>query len=283
MTPDAGPVDPGHAAEAEWLPRWGLIAAGDPFTTASSTLTPVLTAEGQPAMLKLSHSDEETRGGAVLAAWNGHGAARVLRRQGEAVLLERADDPDLLVRLVEGGRDEEATRILCQTARRLHAESDAVLAADPTPELVPLETWFRELFAHADDSPLQRRGADLARQLIADRRDERVLHGDVHHGNVLHFGERGWLAIDPKGLVGERTFDYANLLCNPSPAIALRSGRLERQFAVVTDAAGLDPARLAAWLVAWSALSSTWFALDGADALAASAALIGERAATLVT
>lgn len=51
-----------------------------------------------------------------------------------------------------------------------------------------------------------------------------VLHGDVHHGNVLNFGARGWLAIDPRGLVGERAFDHANLLCNPDVATAAASG-----------------------------------------------------------
>ena len=58
-------------------------------------------------------------------------------------------------------------------------------------------------------------------------------------------------------------------------------GRLERQFGVVVDATGLEPARLADWLVAWCALSSTWFTIDDDPRLAASAAAIGERALTL--
>lgn len=47
-----------------------------------------------------------------------------------------------------------------------------------------------------------------------------VLHGDLHHGNVLDFGPLGWLAIDPKGLHGESGFDYANILSNPDRASA---------------------------------------------------------------
>ncbi len=108
-----------------------------------------------------------------------------------------------------------------------------------------------------------------------------MLHGDLHHGNVLDFGERGWLAIDPKGLLGEAAFDYCNLLCNPSHERALAPGRLERQFGVVVEATGTEAARLADWLVAWSALSSTWFALDDDPRLAESAAAIGERAEAL--
>ena len=101
------------------------------------------------------------------------------------------------------------------------------------------------------------------------------------HGNVLDFGERGWLAIDPKGLLGDAAFDVCNLLCNPSHERALEPGRLERQFGVVVAATGFEPARVADWLVAWCALSSTWFAIDDDPRLAASAAAIGELALTL--
>jgi streptomycin 6-kinase len=66
------------------------------------------------------------------------------------------------------------------------------------------------------------------------------LHGDIQHGNILDFGSRGWLAIDPKGLIGERSFDYANLFCNPEAAVALAPRRLARQVDVVAEAAGLS-------------------------------------------
>jgi streptomycin 6-kinase len=57
--------------------------------------------------------------------------------------------------------------------------------------------------------------AETAADLLATQRDVVVLHGDMHHENILKFSSRGWLAIDPKGLVGERGFDYANIFCKP--------------------------------------------------------------------
>lgn len=280
---DLGPVDPGHAADAAWLRRWRLRPVGDPHTTASSTLTPVLTDDGTPAMLKIAHTDEEQRGADLLAALDGRGAARMLRRDGEASLIERATGPGDLVELVRSGRDDEATRILCGTAAVIHAASGSVLGDDAPPRLLELRTWYRHLFTYADElTPLHRRGADFAAALLDDARDEVVLHGDLHHGNVLDFAERGWLAIDPKGLFGERTFDYCNLLCNPSHERALEPGRLERQFGVVIAESGVESGRLARWLVSWCALSSTWFAIDDDEAHAESAAAIGELATTLV-
>ena len=128
----------------------------------------------------------------------------MLRRNGTAMLLERATGGRDLVRMAEGGEDDEATRIICDAADRIHAASDAVLGSDDPPELVDLPTWFRRLFSEADRlGPFHRRGADAAEALLDDPRDPVVLHGDLHHGNVLDFGERGWLAIDPKGLLGE--------------------------------------------------------------------------------
>lgn len=89
-----------------------------------------------------------------------------------------------------------------------------------------------------------------------------VLHGDMHHGNVLNFGARGWLAIDPKGLIGERYFDHANLFCNPSDELVFRPGRLSRQLGIVAEAAHLDRARLLRWIVAWAGLSAAFLIGD---------------------
>lgn len=90
-----------------------------------------------------------------------------------------------------------------------------------------------------------------------------MLHGDVHHQNILDFGSRGWLAIDPKRLRGERGFDYANLFCNPDVETAVAAGRLARQVEVVVEAAGLERKRLLQWIVAWAGLSATWWLQDG--------------------
>ncbi|MBT2499046.1 hypothetical protein J7E25_08050 [Agromyces sp. ISL-38] len=270
------------AVATEWLERWRLSLDGAVFQTETSTLAPAHTATGQAVMLKISHIDEEQRGSLLLAAWSGHGAARVLEHEGDAVLMERATGPRSLAHLSVSGSDAAATDVLCETAAVLHAASADVLDSPEPPELVPLRTWFRDLFAQADGlTAFHRRGADIALALLDDERDVVALHGDVHHANVLDFGERGWLAIDPKALLGERAFDYANLCCNPSPEFALEPGRLESRLAQVADSAALPPERFARWLIAWCALSSTWSALDGDAERAASVARIGERAAAL--
>jgi streptomycin 6-kinase len=240
------------------LARWDLVPDGEPIETPSSLLLAVRY-DGAPAMLKIAREEEERRGGAVMAWWKGDGVARVLAQHGEALLLERANGPRSLAAMVAAGKDDEASRILCEVTMRLHAPR-----AGPSPELVPLTRWFEALAPAARTHGGLLAEADaIAQALLDDPRDVVVLHGDIHHGNVLDGGERGWLAIDPKGLLGERTFDFVNILRNPDPATALTPGRFQRQVAVLATAASVERQRLLDWTLAFAGLSAAWHLADG--------------------
>ncbi|MCA8000555.1 aminoglycoside phosphotransferase family protein [Burkholderia metallica] len=244
-----------------YLGLWGLVSDGGPILTASGGLLPVVW-QGRPAMLKVATCDEERRGNALIAWWNGHGTAQVWQRDGDAILLERAQPAPTLAGFSASGHDDDAMRIACDVVARLHAYR-APAPTEP-PEVVSLHDWFHSLLSDASGSDVLRRSATVARQLLAaPAGDEVVLHGDIHHGNILHFGERGWRAIDPKGLRGERAFDYANLFCNPTHDIAVDPVRFERRVTVVADAAQLDRRRLLQWILAWSGLSAVWLIEDG--------------------
>lgn len=239
-----------------YLTRWSLTADGEPIVTQSSRLLPVRQ-NGVPAMLKVAVEPEEKWGGFLMVWWNGEGAARVLAYEGDALLLERADDNEALAQLAKASEteDDEASLIICTVAANLHAPRN-----EHPPELVPLSRWFQELEpAAARYGGVLVESAAMARELLSEPQDVAILHGDLHHGNVLDFGSRGWLAIDPKRLAGERAFDFANIFCNPNEEQALRPGRMERQSYVVAEAAGLDRTRLLKWILAYAGLSAAWY------------------------
>ena len=244
---------------AIYLARWNLEAAGEPLKTPSAVLLPVQR-DGMPAMLKVAHEIEERRGGRLMAWWQGDGAARVLAEDEGVLLLERATGPRSLTAMAYAGRDEDdaATRILCATARRLHGHR-----GERPSSLVPLDIWFEPLLQAPDQSGLIAEARSIARVLLAEARETTVLHGDLHHGNVLDAGERGWVAIDPKGLLGDRAFDYVNLLRNPDEAKALESGRFAHQVEITANAAALDRTRLLQWTLAFTGLSAVWILSDG--------------------
>lgn len=243
------------------IEAWDLAPDGPPFRTPSSWLQPVRLGQAA-AMLKLPFEDEERRGGQVLAWFDGRGAARVLRIDREAVLTERlADDIDLTV-MAESSTagDEEACGILCGVVAALHADQPS-----PPPQAQPLRPWFAALERRAGDPRLAPAWSAADRLLVRDR-EPRVLHGDIHHANVLHDPARGWRAIDPKGLHGPRGYDYANLLRNPLSARAREAGRLERLSARVADLSGLPRDEVLGWSLAHAGLSAAWSLDAGEDA-----------------
>jgi streptomycin 6-kinase len=204
---------------------------------------------------------EEQRGALSLRYFGGHGAVRLLRYAEGAHLMEYAAG-DELVTLVEHGEDENATRIIAQVIGQLHSvPQDA-----PQHGLAPLDSWFGALFSkaaadrQAGIASIFVRGAALTKRLLADQRDIRVLHGDIHHYNIRQ-SPRGWLAFDPKGLVGERTYDCANTLCNPMPDC--------HNEAPLTNAAiladiSLDLSRVLAFTYAYACLNASWWVMAGA-------------------
>ncbi len=246
-----------------YLVKWNLVADGELVLTTSSLLLPVRAA-GAAAMLKVSADPQERVGGTLMEWWDGAGAARVLAREGDALLMERATGTRSLAMMSRSGRDAEACRALCAAARDLRASRP-----DQPPALTPLEARFHDLVpAAARHGGIMSRSAAAARTLLSAPRDVAVLHGDLHHGNVLDFGDRGWLAIDPKGLIGERGFDYANLFCNPDlsdpvPPVATRPDVFASRVALVADLAGLERDRLLFWVLAWAGLSAAWIIDSG--------------------
>jgi streptomycin 6-kinase len=251
----------------KYLERWQLTPDGDPVITRGSRLLPVRAA-GVPAMLKIALDAEEKFGGMLMSWWDGQGAARVFAHEENALLMERAEGPGSLLDMALTGRDDEASKIICDVVAQLHAPR-----LHPPPALVPLAQWFQPLplaaMKHSGDRGCEPEYdifptcAAVAARLLQSPRDVVVLHGDIHHGNVLDFGVRGWLAIDPKHVVGERGFDYVNLFCNPELATVRAPGRLTRQLEVVAEAAGLERERLLQWIVAYAGLSAAWFLEDG--------------------
>ncbi len=253
---------------AHYLAAWRL---SNPQLLAQTMTSQVytVTSDDTPAVLKLlaAAEREEQRGALALRHFDGRGAVRLLRADAGAHLLEYAAGDELFT-LVARGEDEQATRIIALVLGQLHgAAQDA-----PPAGLVPLEQWLVALFARAAAdqqagvASIYVRGAAVAADLLATQRDVCVLHGDIHHYNIRH-SPRGWLAFDPKGLLGERTYDCANALCNPVlPELVFDPARLLRNAAILADSLDLALPRVLAFTYAYACLNASWWLdLGGPD------------------
>jgi streptomycin 6-kinase len=181
--------------------------------------------------------DEANYEADALALWNGDGAVRLLRSDParRALLIHRARPGTDLSALPE----DEANAAAVAVARRLWRP-----AKRGDPFLSIGERAARDL-EHLDDTHSL---VPVARSLFATMSfaETTLLHGDYHHYNVLRSGN-GYLAIDPKPLVGEPEFDVPPFLWNPHGELP-SLGRTERRIAAFA-AAGLDPKRIREWAI----------------------------------
>lgn len=244
-----------------YLAMWNLSVPQLLMQTMTSHIYTV-TYETETVILKLlspSETDEQ-RGAVALRYFDGHGAVRLLRYDEGAHLMEYAAG-DELVKLVERGEDESATRIIAQVIQQLHSVPQNI----PHDGLFLLERWFEALFNKAASDrqagidSIYVRSASLAKRLLVDQREVRVLHGDIHHRNIRKTS-RGWLTFDPKGLIGERTYDCANTLCNPvMPELVHNETRLLTNAAILADTLALDLSRVLAFTYAYACLNASWW------------------------
>lgn len=252
-----------------YLMAWQL---SDPLPLARTATSHVYTVswKSETVVLKVltDHGWEEQRGAAALRCFDGRGAVRLHRSDAAAQLLEYARGEELIA-LVERGDDEAATRVIAAILEQLHDQLRKGPQGEHRDGLSPLKDWFRALFnkAEADRAAgvetISMRGADMAARLLAAPKEVRVLHGDIHHRNIRQ-SARGWLAFDPKGLVGERTYDCANTLCNPFRGQARYDElvhdekRLLTNARILSDALGIELVRVLQFTFAYACLSAAW-------------------------
>lgn len=247
--------------------HWDCAPDGGIFFTHSSLLWPV-TAGGEKLMLKIARpDDDEAHAADMLRYYNGHGAVKVVKSNGSIQLLERLEtdaNRPTLEQMVIAGQADVATHIICDVIGQLHA---APPPPQPLENLIPFRTRSNEMRQHvdkgrvkADVRPLFQFAYDLCDKLIAETQDtQRPLHGDIHHGNILH-SHRGWLAIDPKGIMGPRVYEYANTLFNPvsTTAITADPAHMDRQAGIIAERAELDKKLLLQFAFLHSLQCAAW-------------------------
>jgi streptomycin 6-kinase len=120
--------------------------------------------------------------------------------------------------------------------------------------------------------PFPAKVVDKAEQLfaglLASAAAPVLLHGDLHHENILQAKRRPWLAIDPKGVVGEPAYEVGALLRNPIPHMFEESPdnlrrRQARRLDILAEMLNIDRQRLWGWSLAQAVLSAWWSYEDG--------------------
>jgi streptomycin 6-kinase len=247
----------------ERVRAWG-VAVERTLETPSSVVA-FGTRGGEPVVLKVVRREgDEWRSGEVLEAFGGRGIVRVHEHIPGAMLLERLGPGTPLVARVLGGNDEEATDVLADVIGRMSIQDSNLR------RFTPIEDSGRGFDRYLAGGDLQiprelvEHGRWVYAGLCASQGERRLLHGDLHHYNVLFDSRRGWVAIDPKGVVGEMEYEVGALLRSPgAPEVFASREVFERRVRCCASRLELDEGRMVGWGFAQAVLLAIWRVEDG--------------------
>lgn len=212
--------------------------------------------------------DELTSELAALRLFNGESACRLIEADEEKgfLLLERLFPGEMLVTLKD---DEEATHIAAEVMKRIWRPGFDIPDAA---KFIKLSDWFdglkelRKMF-NGRTGPLNEKIVDRVEKsvsdLLAENQNPVLMHGDFHHYNVLS-SERGWLIIDPKGVIGPACYEVGPLLINPWGELIHLNGLpqiTKRRIDILHEHLGFERERIHAWGLA-HAILSVWWSLE---------------------
>jgi streptomycin 6-kinase len=222
-------------------------------------------ADGTLAVLKIGFPKDREFQTEInaLEVFDGKGINRLLEadREKAVILIERVVPGEPLSALID---DDEATRLIVSAMKKLHR---------PLPEnhnfITPLE-WSNAIpelreKCKGSTEPLPAYLVDAAEtlfeELIASSADPVLVHGDLHHDNILHSYTKGWVVIDPKGVAAEPAYEVAAMIRNPYEKLKSISNLqplLDRRLTILADELGIDRPRLHQWCLAQTVLSAVW-------------------------
>lgn len=173
-----------------------------------------------------------------------------------AFLMERLEPGHSLRTLVQRGDDDGATRIICHTIQSLQSHQQKQVEFTHLSELAGNLSVLKN---HLDNRTLSK-AESLFHELTINSTQDVILHGDLHHDNILSTGST-WKVIDPHGYVGDPVFEVGSMIYNfwdcfpPDRSIAQA---VERRLHILAEELPFDPQRIKAWAFCKAALSIAW-------------------------
>ena len=244
--------------------RW-LLKLGQPFANLSYNLVfPATRSDGVELVLKLGVPCRELfTEAAALGLFQGVGAVCLVAHEApRGILLMEQVVPGAPIYKLQS--DPEATRTVATLMRELWRSPPANHA------FPSLTIWFqafarlRKRFA-GGCGPFPAKLVDKAERIFAELNRatarEVILHGDLHHANILFSTKRGWLAIDPKGICGDPGYEVGPFMLNQLPAGDSESQTMEilrQRLVIFSEELAVNQSRLAQWSFCHAVLSALW-------------------------
>ncbi len=249
--------------------KWDIVVS-PPFNLSYNYVAPAKTSSGESVVLKISfpRNTEFISEIEALRFFNGNAAIKILREDLEngVVLLERAEPGE---RLRNISPDSKQISIVSEVLKKLHK----LIPKDMAFSFPTISDWAKAFERYKEKFPKSSgpvpkwmfdKAESIFKEYIKDKKEQVLLHGDLHSDNILS-SQRGWLIIDPKGVIGEREFELGAYLRNPIYDYPKGSNykKLESQRIIqFSQRLGFDKERILDWAFACGVISILWFLED---------------------
>lgn len=177
-----------------------------------------------------------------------------------AFLMERCRPGLTLLSSWTAATDDEAVRRICNVIRALGRspvrDDSFKHLSEQIPDLKALSGF--------SERRLQTKAESLFTELTIDRSCDRLLHGDLHHDNILQDGT-AWKPIDPHGYVGDPVAETGVMIYNPLGSLPMDgslSKILDRRMRIMAEELSYDLQKIRAWCFCKTMLSAAWNVAD---------------------
>jgi streptomycin 6-kinase len=216
----------------------------------------------QPIVLKIGLDRDSLKWESqALKAFAGFGVAKLIAEEEGMLLLEQAIPGTSLSSIAQ---DHEAIEIASRCLKRVHQ------APIPSVHQLPhIKDWLIALDANNANIPSNhlQKARTLRDKLLTTSGTEVLLHGDLHHDNILQHNNE-WLLIDPKGLLGEAAYEVGAFIRNPIPKLLAGGNTLaiiKRQISYFSGILEVPEQRLVDWCFVQAVLAWDWTVEDKGD------------------
>lgn len=217
----------------------------------------------QPVILKLSlNHDSLKREALALKNFTGFGTVKVLLENDGMLLLERAV-PGTSLKSYFPEKDNDAIQVACDCLKQLH---EAPIPNNP--HFPHIKNWLAALDNNSR-IPCKHlsKARNLRDKLIKTSSTPVLLHGDLHHDNILQKGI-DWVVIDPKGVIGEPAYEVAAFIRNPIPELLAYnnwSSIINNRITYFAKTLKLSEQRIINWCYVQAVLAWVWTLEDKGD------------------
>ncbi len=245
--------------------RFDLIL-GNPFENAyANYVATAKNSDGIEVVLKVGFPSEEAKNEQeTLKAYNGNYSVKALDQSDDlvAILLEKINPGEMLETLVD---DEEATNIAAELMKNLHIEAPSNHIFLTIKDVVMVLDRIKD--KHPFPKPFFSKALDLYEKLEATKTEEKLLHGDLHHYNILFDQKRGWISIDPIGVIGDPVYEVGQYYHNPYFVSKVKQPveQSKKRALIFSKAFECTPKRVLDWAYVQCMVSASWSVEDNED------------------